>query len=540
MIRGSASASIWPGSVAWGALVGSRDARHNVAMILVMVLTIVLAHVPTEKIDVGDGLGFDGSVTYGPMAKSPLPQVRQPMTVGRSLPSILVWLTLRPFGTPIENGQVIAAFIGLNCLLLTASAILLVRTMSLLQIGPGARWLALCALILNFCVLKWFAYYPVLTDIAGLALGTLLVYAYVSRRVWLVALATLAANFTWPLAFYEGLIFLALPRSRPDEQPRVPRSISRWLTLPPSPAPRAGAFSIALAAGAGIAISVWFVSHVGPFLLSEAPAQAIRAFNIRAPDPAVALLCVALVVIFLSLTVGSLVRAIDRSVLVAGVDTVVRWRWLPAPLVFGTALAIRVVVVEVPPELSWMAWLTAKLTSPVETMVFTQMMLSSLTYPAVFLLAHAVLFGPIVLLAMVFWRGMLGVAASLGPGCLAALGLLSIMAVGSESRRLVNLLPLVVVLVAVVLDRYQWSPLTVVGFALLGLLTSKVWLTIGAAAPPSPGFFMNHGPWMQLDQYLWQLGAAAVILVSIVAVVRGAIILDAARHHDGRDRAMLA
>ncbi len=69
----------------------------------------------------------------------------------------------------------------------------------------------------------------------------------------------------------------------------------------------------------------------------------------------------------------------------------------------------------------------------------------------------------------------------------------------------------IVILVAVVLGRYRLDRAAVIAFAGLALVTSKVWLTIGPADLPAPRLFMNLGPWMQLDAYLWQLAATLVV-----------------------------
>jgi hypothetical protein len=71
--------------------------------------------------------------------------------------------------------------------------------------GSRAKWVAFLALILSYCVARWVAWYPVLTDMPGLVLGAALLYAYVRRQGALLYILTFLAGFTWHAAYYQGL-----------------------------------------------------------------------------------------------------------------------------------------------------------------------------------------------------------------------------------------------------------------------------------------------------------------------------------------------
>lgn len=96
----------------------------------------------------------------------------------------------------------------------------------------------------------------------------------------------------------------------------------------------------------------------------------------------------------------------------------------------------------------------------------------------------------------------------------------------SESRQFVNFLPVVLTALALALNNRSVNTASVAIVVALGLVGSKAWMTMnvpdmqslafrGATNEPiMQRYFMNHGPWMSMESYLWQ--AAAVLLTSVV------------------------
>jgi len=138
-----------------------------------------------------------------------------------------------------------------------------------------------------------------------------------------------------------------------------------------------------------------------------------------------------------------------------------------------------------------------------------------------------VYFGPVFLVALLHWRRVAAWAARLGPGAVFALGLLVAFAAGSQSRQWNHLVPLLVIATLVVTNE-RWTAPRAVGFALLTLAWSKVWLTIGYDRPlkfhefPNQRYFMNLGPYASDTMYIVHLGAALITAVALVLLLRAA------------------
>jgi hypothetical protein len=153
--------------------------------------------------------------------------------------------------------------------------------------------------------------------------------------------------------------------------------------------------------------------------------------------------------------------------------------------------------------------------------------------PGVFFIAHVVYFGPIVLLAAFLWKPLCRLIRSDGVGLTLCALVLFAESVCSESRGMINLFPILVAYTAKLTDSLSWRTSDYVGFGLLSLAFSKVWLVINTEpfGPsslqfPNQKLQMNHGPWMSNSMYLVQgacvIACAIVFYVSLPMTVRAA------------------
>src|SRR5262249_45416437 len=77
-------------------------------------------------------------------------------------------------------------------------------------------------LFVNFAVLKWVPYYPVLTDVYALTLGLLMLYCYLADRALALGVLTALGAFTWPPLIYQGSLLLLFPRDHGTEKALSP------------------------------------------------------------------------------------------------------------------------------------------------------------------------------------------------------------------------------------------------------------------------------------------------------------------------------
>jgi hypothetical protein len=147
-------------------------------------------------------------------------------------------------------------------------------------------------------------------------------------------------------------------------------------------------------------------------------------------------------------------------------------------------------------------------------------------FPGISLVAHTVYFGPGLLLVILLWPKVADAARELGPGFVAMLGLGVCLSIFSESRAITPYIPAFILALTLALARMehlrQWG---FVACAVLCVLFSKVWLQMamtdqffdGPGVLPLQRYFMNFGPWITPQSYLWQgmaiLAASAVLIV---------------------------
>jgi hypothetical protein len=89
----------------------------------------------------------------------------------------------------------------------------------------------------------------------------------------------------------------------------------------------------------------------------------------------------------------------------------------------------------------------------------------------------------------------------------------------TESRQLITLFPFAALLLAYTANTMQWRRQQVWIFAVLGLVSSKIWFRINFDGMntsayvdrlqnydtfPMQNYFMNQGPWMSGESYVYQ------------------------------------
>src|SRR5262249_27978996 len=110
------------------------------------------------------------------------------------------------------TAHIIGVFGFLNVTLITLAAHAWCRVAAKLGIGPGGKWLGFLGLFVNYAVLKWTSFYPLLVDSYGFAIGMLLLWCHLHGRRRGLFLLTAAGAFIWPTIIYQGVLLLLFPR----------------------------------------------------------------------------------------------------------------------------------------------------------------------------------------------------------------------------------------------------------------------------------------------------------------------------------------
>lgn len=442
-----------------------------------------------ERIPAGRGAGFDGAGVYAPLAANFVTTVRQFTLerVPRVLPSLVIHVALRGLGVERGLDQIVVAFAVMNLVLLALGLVMWHRVCDALHLSVRGRWLASAAFI-SFGALKMAFYAPVLTDTTAfvLAIGALL--AYLRSNTAGLGLCLALAAFTWPSLTWSGTLLLAFPRRREgDEQA-------------PASSRLACALALALAGGiGGLAVNNAYLSGPVVGVGGELPLR-------RELLP----LSIACLVLWLFVAARAMLAA----------------PWLMSPRAVWARAWLPGVVAAVGGIIAWKVALAATGLPPGKSIVRFMLLgpdsavTRGVRLPLLFVVAHAVYFGPIVLLAIVHARAVCAEAWTHGVGMTAFLLLGIVTAITPESRHALHVMPFLVAMTAAALDRrggIGWLELgVVVG---LGAVASKALLPMGAAtgdAQLSLWLYMaHHGPWMPEAAYVWQ-GAACVALLLIL------------------------
>jgi len=163
-----------------------------------------------------------------------------------------------------------------------------------------------------------------------------------------------------------------------------------------------------------------------------------------------------------------------------------------------------------------------KISSPMNIALFLGGSFSlAVAKPLLPLVSSVVYFGPVVLLAVLIFPTVAQSAERLGTGLFLAFSMTVLLGgIMSESRQLINVFPCVAVAVACAVHQKHLSNLTFAALLAAALGFSKVWLVINFAGmqdyayksvtdSPLQRYFMHHGPFMDMEHYLWQASAVA-------------------------------
>lgn len=380
---------------------------------------------------------------------------------------------------PYDAAHVVSTFVAVNYACVLGCVLAWNRVARLLGLTRAGWLVGASALFLNWNTLKWLPFDPVLTDAQGCLCGALAILLWLERRPLLLAALSVLGAFVWPSFGYVGCVLLAVPR--PPKTHAV---------APPGP------FPLAMSAAVG-AVWIYFARKLEDY---------VPPFSVTTASHSVFLLSLAVAALALTLGLRHVLR----------LDVVWAELRFPASLL-GPALAASVLYA-VRHGIHWIAqapsWYIPQ-PPDVSTKIFVEnTAFLSVQRPAIFVVAHAVYFGPWVILALVRWSATCAAAARLGAGLLGAIGLLVMMGMNSESRRLLPMVALAVPPLVLALGETRWRLERLAQLGLFTLAASKVWYRIiQQPTVDKDTMFSSLGPWMPQEHYYLALGCAALVVV---------------------------
>jgi hypothetical protein len=466
-----------------------------IGIIALLMNAILIGVSQIEQLAVNGGLGWDGR-TYSYIARHFPGLLNSPdidyYFIQRLLPSAIVSTASKILHKELTNEFLIHAFTVLNILWINVTFFFTVKAAQRLGITGRAM---VATLILTFCnvfVLKVLLYAPINTDAAGLAIGSALLYTYVSRRAWLIILVGILGAFTHPLLLLTSL-FLFVFRNDGKGVEGVSSLSIRLSFLP---------YVIALG---------FLLSYTGLYLLRY---DAITQVRVEGTTP------VNMQLYFLSLLLASLYlfvicRFIISFRLIEHLIQELRWK--------NVLLAVAILVVVTTTQI-----LLCHSDSRFGPKTFLlNLMVSGIRSPLQFLVAHISFWGIGILFIILLFKRYLTAVQEIGTGYLALILGLCIAGINSETRQYCFALPFLMLPMGLVLSRYRLTSLHVFSVAVLALALSKFWLVIGAPEimgdiqqSPFQRYFLSFGPWISPRSYIIQLMLFILLSILLYTVLR--------------------
>ena len=464
-----------------------------------------------ERIGINGGRGWDG-MGYTLWARDFSSEVLDKgVTIyhaQRLLPSALIHYALSATHADATDAHVIFGFQLLDVIVMVATVVIWNRVARTLALSRAAMWAGFAALGLGFANARHALYYPTLTDPTAFLLGMAATWAYLEDRPFAQIAVAFTAAFTWPALLPVSLAMLILRRPRgvaADAAPPIAGGTAgggggatwiRWATL-----------GLAVAAAALVCISAWhWLQH--PYDNDEKWARYVLRD----------LLPVTFATVFLTIAAG--LYFVAREPALWAFRSYGRTLWTKR-----LVIAIGGCVVVLALQRLWIARVGTQGEGPTFDQFTCEHLLAALRGPGWSIVHHVVYFGPVVLVAVGAWRWIARLAASWGPAMSIALAMIVAFSIGTQSRQMIHLMPLLVTMTIAATARW-WTMRTTLVFAALCLVWSKLWWKIGYDQPldalrwPNQRYFMNLGPWASDAAFLAHLAATAMTAVALYALFR--------------------
>jgi hypothetical protein len=454
-----------------------------------------------ERVTVNNGLGWDGifiaqlTQNFG----SYFHNISHYYS-GRVFPSLVVSLFAKLFFYSLNSPQnIISAFYLYDMLIILLGIYFFYCVAKFQQWSFPSFLIGFTALFCNFAILKAMPYHPNLTDYTALTIGLAILYFYLRNNLIGLLATTFIGAFTFPSILLSNSLLILFPiKSAPSAKNISIPILPQFLKIKP--------LWLATILSGLLSVLIILYALLGPFTgenLSFAIATHYRTL-LANYNQTVTLVIISAVALFIYLSalmqpfikdrisLSTNVTRVFYIIIITYLITLIKTKYLINPNSLG-GLTI------------WQ--------------YLRNVMLEAVSYPIIFLVAHFVYFGPPILIMIFLWRKMAEISYEIGFGLFLFTLLYGWLSIGSESRQLINALPVFVFLLCQGLDNLKISLKFAYSVLVISLIVSKFWLPLNFFAWPTKLevfggdalnfpqqlLFMNFGPTMAPKTYLIQL-----------------------------------
>ena len=374
-----------------------------------------------------------------------------------------------------EAKDVVLGFRILNSVMLLLSVYFFLLICKEVGLTERGTWLAFVGLFLNFMVLKKAMYYPVSTDCTAFLCGFMAFYFYLKDSKLGLLLTTLMGLFTWPSFMYVGLLLFVFPNQKIE----VCSTGSDFLVC---------CMSV-------LASLVYFACYMVFCIVFGQDSYFGGSSIVQSVIP------LSLFIVLTYIFVGTKIfltsyNLLDYIALRANCRLVRLISFIALALCYSAFVKYGLHSKQ-PAFLGTMKYLTAR----------------AIIQPFVFYISHVIYLGPILLFALFVWKRIVDLSKNFGLGLFLVIVFSYFFALDSESRHLICVIPVVVILTAKALETYPFNRQDCWVFGIISVLYSKIWMLINTtkSMPSDPSnflefpwqkYFMNAGPWMSNEMYI--------------------------------------
>jgi hypothetical protein len=457
-----------------------------------IIFAICVWRIFVPQLPSNDGLGWDGYRYYSITLDGLNSNVLDSYLVFRIFPCLLIHSILKILSISIDPPHVILAFKVMNSILIGLSALMVKRIFSHYKLTPLSQLIGFILVFMNYGLLNFTFYYPVMTDTPTYFLSIALFYFFVRGELLNVFLVGLIGAFTWPVLFAMALALLLFPNKKVEFVPvnkwlqytlcilsLAYSMIMSWYIVYARGEKIDMAYCLTISRGmlpvtfAGIGLLFFFI----PFLLGNKTFFSLQYYKSLINGNR----------IFAAASMLILFFVIRGSLHVAATEYMTPYNLIKIHLIFAFARPLTTVV------------------------------------------NHFNYFGCGILLILIFWRQFAAFVTTFGLGVAGVIFVnLVFFSMKPESRAQVHNFPWLLILISLYIGQFRFNKVFYALIIIINIIAAKLWFffdyipsydpirpdsTIGF---PDQWFFMNLGMWMTERVWLWALIITLVCLFLLI------------------------
>lgn len=469
-----------------------------------------------QKISIANGLGWDGATTadmlknfnhYLALGKFDLYNLQH------FFPNSILYIVSTLISLPFTDKYILQGTIITNYCVMLLSVITAYSIFFRHQFSIQLRILCFIGMFLNFAHLKFSGYYPLLPDTTAFFLGLLLYWAYSQNKFFLFLLVALVGDFTFPSFALLGLLLFSFdPKTTPlVKKNKFYYSIFCLISLPIL------LLSLRYIAQSGLhaqrlpSYLLHFFKQYSHFLTQHLPMLNPKRIS---GDISLTLTQINFPLAWLSLLSLCVYFFFTQALLWKNMSAFFMLKQLKiyrllayTIFIYGTVYFIN------------KAYCLHRGYSTLDYLLTITYL--SITHPLGFLVMHFVYFGPVAILFILFWKDFIQYIQSSSIGLFLFTSLSLVMIIDSESRHLINIMPVFILTFALAIKNnnaviQKLTPKFLAIWTVLSVLVSCCWFPISLPEHipeasginqhvfqsfPYQSYFMFQGPWVSHQMY---------------------------------------